>query len=269
MIEFIQLIKGIRKMAVKSTALLAGAAVLAYALVSGTTAAPLLRSGALRMLSAVAPETACGLDTVLCLQRREDELREIGKNVADQGIALLFEKNKRSAELKSAELAVSDNARLLAAARDLYARCAMNGRMVEWNGALYTPAEFKDQLQLLWEEKAILEAARDRQRRFSERVEEGFKENGKLRARVRTELSLMPARIDAARRAALTADVDRIIGEIDQLVGSADRQIDEMNVKLRTTAELVRVEPAKVAGDESPKPRSPNPDFENFLWGGT
>jgi hypothetical protein len=256
-------------MGVKSRALLAGATALAYAFVSDGTSASPLRSGALRMLSVVAPETACRLDAVLCFQRHGDELRELRKNAADQGGALLFERDKRSAELKSAELALSDNARLLAAARDMYARCAMNGRAVEWKGVRYTPAEFKDQVQLLWEEKAILEAARDRQRGFSQQLENAFKENGKLRARIGAELSLMPARIDAARRAALTADVDRIIGEIDQLVGSADRQIKEINVKLRTTAELVKAEPPKAEADESSTGRATDPDFESFLSGGS
>jgi hypothetical protein len=254
-------------MALKSTALLVGAAVLTYACVSGTSASP-LRSGALRMLSAVAPKTACGFDTVLCLQRHEEELREVGKNAADQGVALLVERDKRLADLKSAELAVQDNARLLAVARDIYARYSVYGRMVDWRGARYTPAEFKDQVQLLLEEKTILEAARDRQKKFSEQLEEGFKENGKLRAKIRAELSLMPARIDVARRAALTADVDRIIGEIDELAGAADRHIKEMSLTLRTTSELVKIEPPKGEVDEAPKSRLPGAYFENFLSGG-
>src|SRR5262249_25581623 len=115
----------------KSSVLFAAAGGFTYALVSGTAASP-IRSGALQMLSLVAPETACRFDTVLCLQRHEAELREIGKNAADQGFELLSERERRSAELKAAETAVSDNARLLSTARDLYVRCAMNGQTVDW-----------------------------------------------------------------------------------------------------------------------------------------
>jgi len=254
------------KFTLKSTVLLVAAAGFTYAQASGSAAFP-IRSGALHMLSLLAPETACQLDTVICLQRHEAELREIGRNVADQGFELLFERDKRSAELKAAETAVSDNSRLLSAARDLYVRCAMNGQTVDWKGARYSPTEFKGQVQLLWEEKAILEATRDRQRRFSEQSEEDLTANGTLRAKVHAELSLMPARIDAARRAALTADFDRIIGEINQLEGSADRQIKETGLKLRTTSELIKAERPKAEVAEPPKPRSRNPDFESFLSG--
>lgn len=254
------------KCALKFITLLAIATGFAYALVSGTAASP-IRSGALQMLSLVAPQTACRLDTVLCLQRHEAQLREIGKNAADQGFELLSERNNRSAELKAAETAVSDNARLLGTARDLYVRCAMNGQTVDWKGAHYSPAEFKGQVQLLWEEKAILEAARDRQRRFSEQLEEDFKSNGMLRAKVYAELLLMPARIDAARRAALRAEFDRIIGEINQLVESADHQIRETSLKLRTTSELIKAEPPKADVAEPLKAQSRNPDFESFLSG--
>jgi hypothetical protein len=237
----------------------------AYALVGGTAASP-IRIGALQMLSLVAPETACRLDTVLCLQRHEAELREIGKAAADQGFELLSEREKRAAELKAAEAAVSDNARLLGVARDLYLRCAMSGQMVDWKGARYSPAEFKGQVQLLWEEKAILEQTRDRQRRFSEQLEEDLKANGTLRAKFQAELSLMPARIDAARNAAPAADFNRVIGEINQLEGSADRQIRDTSLKLRTTSELIKAEPPKAEAAEPAKP-SRNPDFENFLNG--
>src|SRR5260370_10938274 len=159
------------KSMLKFIILLALATGFAYALVSGTAASP-IRIGALQVLSLVATETACRLDAVLCLQRHEAELRELGRSARDQGFQLLSERDKRSAELKAAETAVSDNARLLSTARDLYVRCAMNGQMVDWKGARYSSAEFKGQVQLLWEEKAILEAARDRLRRFAEQLEE-------------------------------------------------------------------------------------------------
>jgi hypothetical protein len=269
MLEDIKPSQGVSKMIIpilKSAALLAGAAGFTYALLNGTAASP-IRSGAIQMLSRVAPETACQLDTVLCLQRHEAELREIGKNAADQGFELLSERDKRSAELKAAETAVSDNARLLSTARDLYVWCAMNGQVVDWKGARYSPAEFKGQVQLLWEEKAILEAARDRQRRFSEQLEDDLRANGTLRAKVHAELSLMPARIDQAHRAVLTADFDRVIGEISQLEGSADRQIKDTSLKLRTTSELIKAEPPKAEAGEPPRPQSRNPDFESFLSG--
>jgi hypothetical protein len=250
----------------KTAALLAGAAGFTYALLNGTAASP-FRSGALEILSRVAPETACQFDIPLCLQRHEAELREIGKNAADQGFELLSERDKRSAELKAAELAVSDNARLLNTARDLYVRCAVNGQMVDWFGARYSPTEFKSQVQILWEEKAILEAARDRQKRFSEQLEENLTANGTLRAKVHAELSLMPARIYFARRTALTADFDRVIGEISQLEGSAHRQIKDTSLKLRTTSELIKAEPQKAEAGEPSRAQSRNPDFENFLSG--
>ncbi len=250
----------------KSTVLLAAAAGFTYAVVNRTAASP-IRIGALEMLSWVAPETACRLDTVLCLQRHEAELRQIGRNAADQGFELLSERDKRSAELEAAETAVTDNARLLSTARDLYVRCAMNGQMVDWKGARYSPAEFKGQVQLLWEEKAILEAARDRQRRFAEQLGEDLTANGTLRAKIHAEVLLMPARIDAARRAALTADFDRIVGEIGQLEGSADRQIKATSLKLRITSELIKAERPKVEVAEPPKAQSRNPDFERFLSG--
>jgi hypothetical protein len=254
------------KSVLKFTVLLAAAGGFTYALVGGTAASP-IRNGALQMLFLVAPETACRLDTVLCLQRHEAELREIGKHAADQGFELLSERDKRSAELGAAETAVSDNARLLTTARDLYVRCAMNGQVVDWKGARYSPAEFKGQVKLLWEEKAILEAARDRQRGFSEQLGEDLTANGMLRAKVHAEVLLMPARIDAARRAALTADFDRIIGEINQLEGSADRQIKEISLKLRTTSELIKADPPKAEVAEPPRPQSRDPDFERFLSG--
>jgi hypothetical protein len=247
----------------KSAALLAGAAGFTYVLLSGTAASP-VRSGALQILSRV----ACQLDTVLCLQRHEAELREIARNAADQAFELLSERERRSGELRAAESAVSDNARLLGIARDLYVRCAMNGQAVDWKGARYSPAEFKGQVQLLWEEKAMLEAARDRQRKFSEQLEEDLRANGTLRAKVHVELSLMPARIDAARRAALTADFDHVIGEISQLEGAADRQLKGTGLKLRTTLELIKAEPPPEAGAAEPsRPQSHNPDFESFLTG--
>jgi len=254
------------KSILRPAVLLAAAAGFTHALVSGTAASP-IRSGALQVLSLVAPETACRLDTVLCLQRHEAELREIGKDAADQGFELLSQRDKRSAELRAAETAVSDNARFLSTARDLYLRCAMNGQTVDWKGARYSPAEFNGQVQLLWDEKAILEAARDRQRRFSEQLEEDFKANATLRAKVYAELSLMPARIDAVRRAALRADFDRIIGAINQLAQSADRQIRETSLKLRTTSDLIKAEPPRAEVAEPPKPQSRNPDLESFLSG--
>src|SRR5258708_29343770 len=111
----------------KSAVLLAAAAGFTYAVVNGTAASP-IRSGALQVLSWVGPETACELGTVICLQRHEAELRQIGRNAADQGFELLSERDKRSAELEAAETAVTDNARLLSTARDLYVRCAMSGQ---------------------------------------------------------------------------------------------------------------------------------------------
>jgi hypothetical protein len=254
------------KSLLKFIILLALATGFAYSLVSGTAASP-IRIGALQMLSWWAPETACRLDSVLCLQRHEAELREIGKNAADQGFQLLSERDKRSAELKAAETAISDNIRLLGTARDLYVRCAMNGQMVDWKGARYSPAEFKGQVQLLWQEKAILEAARDRLKRFAEQLEENLTANGMLRAQVHAELTLMPARIDAARRAAITADFDRIVGEINQLEGSADRQIKEISLKLRTTSELIKAEQPKAEVAVPVNAQSRDPDFERFLSG--
>jgi hypothetical protein len=254
------------KSLLKFIILLALATGFAYAVISGTAASP-IRSGTLQMLSWWAPETACRLDTVLCLQRHEAELREIGKNAADQGFQLLSERDKRSAELNAAETAISDNIRLLNTARDLYVRCAMSGQMVDWKGARYSPAEFKGQVQLLWQEKAILEAARDRLKRFAGQLEENLTTNGMLRAQVRAELTLMPARIDAARRAAITAEFDRIIGEINQLEGSADRQIKEISLKLRTTSELIKAEQPKAEVAVPAKAQSRDPDFERFLSG--
>src|SRR5258708_32666750 len=75
-IDFTALYQGDTTMLIpilKSAALLAGAAGFTYALLNGTAASP-VRSGALQMLSRVAPETACQLDTMLCLQRHEAEL---------------------------------------------------------------------------------------------------------------------------------------------------------------------------------------------------
>jgi hypothetical protein len=106
-----------------------------------------------------------------------------------------------------------------------------------------------------------------KQGRFSEQLEEDLKANGTLRAKVHAELLLMPARVDAARRAALTADFDRIVGEISQLEGSADRQIKATSLKLRITSELIKAERPKVEVAEPPKAQSRNPDFERFLSG--
>jgi hypothetical protein len=249
----------------KPAAILAGAAGITYALTTGP-AASLVRSGAPEMLSWVNAQIACRFDAVLCLQWHEADLRKIAKRAADQGYALLSERDRRSAELKAAETAVSDNARLLSEARDRYRQCSMNGQPVDWKGARYSPAEFKAQVQLLWEEKAILEQTRDRHRRFSEQLEKDLKANGTLRTQLDAELSLMPARIDEARREALRSDFHRVLGEINQIEGSADRQIRDTNLKLRTTSELIKAEPPKGEAAESLKTLR-NPDFENFLNG--
>src|SRR5579885_1063809 len=111
----------------KPAAILAGAAGITYALTTGP-AASLVRSGAPEMLSWVNAQIACRFDAVLCLQWHEADLRKIAKRAADKGYALLSERDRRSAELKAAETAVSDNARLLSEARDRYRQCSMNGQ---------------------------------------------------------------------------------------------------------------------------------------------
>jgi hypothetical protein len=247
--------------------LLATTAGFTYAVINGTDASP-LKNGAIRMLAVVAPETACPFDRVLCLRRQESELREISKKTGDQAFDLLFERDKRSSELKAAEAAVAANAALLNAGRDVYARCA-EASTIKWKGALYSPAEFKAQLQFLYEdEKPMLEGAVDREKKFAEQLEESIRENAKLRARVATELTLMPARIDAERHKVLAASFEHLVASIDQFTTTAKQQIKAAAVKMRTTKELLEAEPSKGEPTAQPKSRARNPDFERFMSGG-
>jgi hypothetical protein len=251
----------------KSIFLLGTAVAITYAVATGTIASP-IREVAIRTLAWVTPNQACELDKVLCLKQREEDLREVAKRADAQRFDLLFERDRRAAELRDAEATVADNRTILNEARELYQRCAQTSQTIVWRGARYTTAEFKAQIQGLWEEKSNLESVLEAKRKFVQELEEAFLDNARLRAKVSGELSLMPARIDTARRVILATDFDRVVSHINALAGSADRQIRELNFKLRTTPELLKTEPPKAEPAEPVEPpKARNSDFENFLNG--
>lgn len=102
----------------KFTLLTSAVALSGYTAISAPEASP-MRNEALRVLSTLAPEYACRLDVVACLERRGDELRGIGNKTAGVILGLLEQRNKVAVELKATDAKLNANTSLLAAGRDI------------------------------------------------------------------------------------------------------------------------------------------------------
>jgi hypothetical protein len=231
-----------------------------YTAISAPEASP-MRNEALRVLSTFVPDYACKIDVVACLERRGDELRGIGNKVAGVILGLIEQRSKVAVELKKTEAKLNANTSLLAAGRDLWERNAKLGMTVRWRGVTYTAPEFKSQLQLLWDEKPLLEATVSGLRKAASEVETRIGELASLRTKVAGESALMSSRIAAARAGVLVGDLDRVLSDVDRLAATADGQVTEAAIPtLRTTEELDHAEQKA-----EPKARRHNPGFDSWL----
>jgi hypothetical protein len=234
-----------------------------YAAISAPEASP-VRNEALRVLSTFAPQYACRLDAVACLDRRGDELRGIGNRIADVILNLIEQRNKVAVELNAAEVRLTANGLFLPAGRDLWERCGKFGVTVRWRGVTYTPSELKAQLQLLWDEKPLLEATVSGLRNASGVVDTRIGELAALRTKVAGETALMASRIASARAGVLVGDLDRVLADVDRIAAAADGEVAQAAIPtLRTTEELN-------ASGQRPEPqaRPHNPGFDAWLGGG-
>jgi hypothetical protein len=155
------------------------------------------------------------------------------------------------------------NASLLAAGRDLWERCGKFGMTVRWRGVTYTAPELKAQLQLLWDEKPLLEATVSGLQKAAAEVENRIGELAAVRTTVAGETALMVSRIASARAGILVGDLDRVLADVDRLAVSADGQVSQAAIPtLRTTEELESAEQKT-----EPKVRRHNPGFDSWLGG--
>jgi hypothetical protein len=235
-----------------------------YTAISAPEASP-MRIEALRVMSVFAPEFSCKIDAVACLERRGDELRSIGNKVAGVILGLIEQRSKIAVELKRTEARLSANTSLLAAGRDLWERNAKSGITVRWRGVAYTAPEFKSQLQLLWDEKPLLEATVSGLRKAASEVETRIGQLGSFRTQVAGESALMSSRIAAARSGVLVGDLDRVLADVDRLAAAADGQTLQAAIPtLRSTEELDQADQKAES-----KVRQRNPGFDTWLGGNT
>jgi len=143
----------------------------------------------------------------------------------------------------------------------MWERYGKFGTTVRWRGVIYTAAELKGQLQLLWDEKPLLEATVTGLQKATGEVENRIGELAALRTKVAGEAALMASRIAAARAGVLVGDLDRVLADVDRLAASANGEVSQAAIPtLRTTEQLNDAEQKTEL-----KARRHNPGFDTWL----
>lgn len=205
---------------------------------------------------------ACERDPAGCLENRFAALQDLEKKV-DHSIRTIREQKDRITLLvEEQRLMVAKNSSFLSEGRGLYkANEPTPGKPVEFAGKTYpNNASFKQQLALLFQEKAGLESnlkdAASLEKKLGDRLDNLLAQSGSITLAKR----LIPAQIELVKANTTLVNFGDNVDMINGVITGSEAGLKETEQLMRTTKDLI----APSAEDHS-RPKVSDSVFEDYM----
>ncbi|CDX49140.1 exported hypothetical protein [Mesorhizobium plurifarium] len=206
-------------------------------------------------------DSACESNPLGCLDSRFRVLQDLEKRVQRSILAIRGQRDRIAALVDDTETTVAKNSAFLNEGKELYKRTLQPESPIEFAGKSYpNGAVFKQQLALLFQEKAGLEAnlanSKALKKKLDERLDGLMSQSGSITLAKR----MVPAQIELVRANMALTDFGSNLDMINGVIKGSEVGLDETEQLIRTTKDLMTSD-----GNLTTPVDVPDEAFEKFL----
>jgi hypothetical protein len=211
-------------------------------------------------------ENACTNNPLGCLESRYSTLQTLEATAATSIIQMRSRLEQISGIADEQELVAEKNQAFLDKGKVLFKSHGLSpNQQIEFAGRTYPNlATFQNQLQLLFEEKSMIDTSVKSAKNLKQKLQEGLDALVVHRGRISLSKQMIPSQIELVRANQTLANFGTSLAMIDGVIRGSEGSIADSENLIRSTKELMETSAVDAAGVADPSKPS-NDAFNHFL----